>query len=47
MKKDIIELWSAIKEDPKDFAANVLMVVLLFGTFYCAIWVDAIISGRA
>jgi hypothetical protein len=46
MIQELKELWITIKEDPKEFVVSLITILLLFGLFYVAVWLDAIISGR-
>jgi hypothetical protein len=46
MIQELKELWIIIKEDPKEFVVSLITILLLFGLFYVAVWLDAIISGR-
>tara|TARA_R110000823_G_C15544131_1_gene458498 strand:- start:205 stop:336 length:132 start_codon:yes stop_codon:yes gene_type:complete len=34
--KEVVEL---IKEDPKEFFGSVALLSLIFGGYYCAIWI--------
>jgi hypothetical protein len=50
MKQDIKEMFTSLnefrKEDPKEFYSSIALMVFVFGFFYVALWVGAIIEGR-
>jgi hypothetical protein len=50
MKNEVLEMFRVLnearKEDPKEFYSSIAFMVLLFGGFYAAVWIDAIINGR-
>lgn len=46
LKEMITVLNDCRKEDPKEFYGGLAFMVLLFGGFYAAVWIEAIISGR-
>jgi len=51
MKNEVLEMFRVLnqarKEDPKEFYGGIAFVLLMFGSFYAAALLDAIISGRA
>lgn len=46
MVNEFKELIKHFKEEPKEAIGNLVVVILLFGFLYVALWFDAIISGR-
>ena len=48
--KDLKEMFVTLnefrKEDPKEFYASIAFLIMLFGGFWAAMWLEAICSGR-
>ena len=45
--KELKELITWFKEDPKDAIYSTVFIVLAFALFYCFIWLGAILEGNA
>lgn len=41
--KELKELWSTIKEDPKEFVGSLITILVIFGLFYACILLDSIV----
>lgn len=46
MIEAIKETVKWFREDPKEALGSLLVMIMLFGFLYVALWFDAIISGR-
>lgn len=47
MKDMIKTLAEAAKKDPKDLIVKIAVVLSIFVAFWAAMWVEAIMNGRA
>lgn len=45
--KELKELITWFKQDPKDAISSTVFIVLAFALFYCFIWLGAILEGNA
>lgn len=45
--KEIKELITWFKQDPKDAISSTLLILSVFALLYCLIWLGAILQGNA
>lgn len=45
--KELKELITWFKEDPKDAISSTLLIILSFVLLYCFLWLGAILQGNA